>query len=395
MSFTIGCLSEGKLFLTAPDGKETEVKSTFVDSLKDRLQSIKNRREWKMAGSGAQFARGGLPTAPGTFEVDCFQARFSALCASPEKGCILYAIDAGDVHGIFSYSVAEREEQRLIHGPSRRFSWLQAHTGGEEVAVAVTQEDGTGCLGLFKPGRGGGVREITEGDAIDAYPAWAPGEDRSLVYQSSGIARRNGAWVGLGPAVLHRLDLERGEMETVSHDESQDFLCPSFGPGGELYYIQRPYERVAKMKPHTMVLDVLLFPFRLLRAFFAFLNVFSMIFSGKPLKTAGGPKREGPDPKAVFLYGRWIHVQEQMGKNQPEESLSAVPRSWTLKRLARGADLKEAEALAHGVMAYTIAPDGTLYYSNGRGIFKLAKGSKAPEKVSSRKLVTCLFAAEV
>jgi len=392
MSLTIGCLSEGKLFITRPGEAETEIKSAFVDSLRDRLQSIKNRREWKSSGTGAQFARGGLPIATGDFEVDRFQAQFSAVCPGLEPGRILYAIDAGDVHGIFSYSLTDREEYRLVHGPSRRFSWLQAHAGGEEVAVAVTQQDGTGCIGLLRPGKAGGVREITEGDAIDAYPAWAPGTGRSVVYQSSGIARRNGQWVGLGPAVLQQLDLESGGIEPLTDDEGSDYLCPSFGPGGELYYIQRPYEAVAKVKPHVVLKDILFFPFRLLRALFAFLNVFSMLFSGKPLKTAGGPKRDGPDPKAVFLYGRWVHVQQQLNKNQPEETLSAVPRSWVLKRRPAGTAISAAETVASGVMAYTVVADGTILYSNGRGIFSLTPGNRSPQKISSRPLVTCLFA---
>jgi hypothetical protein len=366
-----------------------------VDNLKDRLQSIKNRREWKMSGTGAQFARGGLPVAAGDFEVDRFQAQFSAVCPGPEPGRILYAVDAGDVHGIFSYSLEEREEQRIVHGASRRFSWLQSHAGGEEVAVAVTQQDGTGCIGVLRPGRSGGVREITEGDAIDAYPAWAPRGSRALVYQSSGIARRNGQWVGLGPAVLQQLDLDSGNLEPLTHDESSDYLCPSFGPGGELYFIQRPYEAVAKVKPHAVLKDILFFPFRLVRALFAFLNVFSMFFSGKPLKTAGGPKRDGPDPKAVFLYGRWVNVQQQMSRNQPEETLSAVPRAWVLKRKPADAEMSAAETVATGVMAYTVAADGTVFFSNGRGVFRIPPGARLPEKVNSRALVTCLFAAEI
>jgi len=395
MSLTLGYLSEGKLFISRPGEPEREIKSAFVDSLRERLQSIKDRREWKMSGTGAQFARGGLPVAPGAFAVDHFQPQFSALSRGPEAGCVLYAIDAGDVHGIFSYSLTEREEQRLVHGPARRFSWLQPHPDGEEVVVAVTQSDGTGCIGLLRPKRSGGVREITEGDAIDAYPAWAPGEGRSIVYQSSGIARRNGQWTGLGPAVLHQLDLETGNISTLSHDESTDFLCPSFGPGGELYYIQRPYEAAAKVKPLTVLKDIVLFPFRLLRALFAFLNVFSMFFSGKPLKTAGGPQRDGPDPKAVFLYGRWIHVQQQLNKNQPEETLSAVPRSWVLKRRAPDANEATAETIAAGVMAYTVAPDGSVFYSTGRGVFQLKPGSRTAEKINARPLVTCLMAGEV
>jgi hypothetical protein len=196
-------------------------------------------------------------------------------------------------------------------------------------------------------------------------------------------------------AVLQRLDLDRGNLEPLTHDERCDYLCPSFGPAGELYYIQRPYETVAKLKPHVVLKDILFFPFRLLRAVFAFLNVFSTFFSGKPLKTAGGPKRDGPDPKAVFLYGRWVHVQQQLNKNQPEETLSAVPRSWVLKRRAADAGISDAETVASGVMAYTVAADGTVFYSNGRGVFSLAPGSRSPQKINARPLVTCLFAAEV
>lgn len=389
MHYSLGYLSEGKLFLSTAEGGEFEIKSAFVDGLRDRLQSIKNRSEWKQRGSGAMFARGGLPVMA---DVDHFEARFSAACASPEAGCVLYAIDAGDVHGIFSYSVEEKDEQRLVHGPGRRFAWLSACPEGEEVAVAVTQPDGTGCLGLMKPGRGGGVREITEGDAIDSYPAWsAAGERRSLVYQSSGIARRGGVWAGLGPAGLMRLDMTSGDLEPVTEDGKSDYLCPSYGPDGALYFIHRPYEAVAQTKPHQVLKDILFFPFRMVRAVFGFLNVFSMLFSGKPLKTAGAPQRKGPDPKAVFLYGRWVHMQDQLSRAPQEEATTAVPRSWTLRRAPAGTPAEKAETLATGVMAYTVATDGSIYYSTGRGVFRLPKAGGKAEKVSSRELVTCLF----
>ncbi|MBN8458112.1 MAG: hypothetical protein J0M04_09750 [Verrucomicrobia bacterium] len=390
MSDIRGYLSEGKLFIRSGDGKESEIRSKFVDELRDRLQSIKDRREWKTTGSGAQFARGGLPTGS-IFEVDSFNPQFSAACVSAEPGTIYYAIAAGDVHGIFEYSPEERREQRLVHGPDRRFSWLAAHPDGEHVAVAINRQDGSGCIGIMRPARGGGVREITEGDAIDAYPAWGPGEGGRLVYQSSGIARRNGAWAGLGPASIQQLDRESGAVEPLAEDERFDYLCPGFGPDGRLYYIQRPYEAVAKTKPLDLFKDVVLFPFRLVRAVFAFLNVFSMFFSGKPLKTAGGPKRDGPDPKAVFLYGRWVNLEQSARGPQTEEPVAAVPSSWVLKRREPGAAEDTAEVLAKGVMAYTVGSDGTVYFSNGRGVFRL-KSDGSREKVSALPLVTCLFA---
>ena len=55
-------------------------------------------------------------------------------------------------------------------------------------------------------------------------------------------------------------------------------------------------------------------------AIMGFLNFFSMMFANKPLMTAGGPKREGPNPRHVMLWGKMIdaeknvlHPQHQIG----------------------------------------------------------------------------------
>ena len=389
MSHTQAYLSDGRLFLVQPDGKEQEIKSKFVTELQQRLQSIKERREWKSSGSGAQFARGGLPGGA-AYEVDTFNPRFSAGCSAVGDESIYYAIDAGDVHGIFQYDIAEKRELRLTHGPDRRFSWLAAHPDGLQLAVAIHHSDGTGSIGIMQPSRSGGVREITEGDSVDSYPAWVPGDGQSLIYQSSGVARRNGEWAGLGPASIQKLNLENGAIDALMEDPNADFLCPSYGVDGMMYFIQRPYESVVRTKPLDSLKDVVLFPFRLVRAVFAFLNVFSVFFSGKPLKTAGGPKRVGPDPKAVFLYGRWLQLQQPAAPNQAEEVTSRVPSSWVLKRMQLGAALSQAEVVASGVMAYTTTKDGSVYYSTGNDVF-LWKKNAAPQRVSKLPVVTCLI----
>lgn len=381
-------LSDGRLFLIQADGKEREIKSKFVSDLQQRLQSIKERREWKASGSGAQFARGGLPMGA-SYEVDRFNPRFSAACRGGEEQCLYYAIDAGDVHGIFAYDIAESRELRITHGPDRRFSWLATHPDGEQLAVAIHHNDGTGSIGIMQPSRSGGVREITEGDSVDCFPAWVPGASAAIVYQSSGVARRNGEWAGLGPASLQKLDLEQGNIDPLIEDPRFDFLCPSFGADGMLYFIQRPYETVARTKPLDSLKDIVLFPFRLLRALFAFLNVFSVFFSGKPLKTAGGTQRNGPDPKAVFLYGRWLQLQQPTAPGQEDEASSSVPSSWVLKRLRMGAPLSDAEVIATGVMAYATASDGSVHYSTGHQVLRWSPQS-SPKRLSKRSLVTCL-----
>lgn len=389
MSHTQAYLSDGRLFLIQPDGRQQEIHSTFVKDLQQRLQSIKDRREWKANGSGAQFARGGLP-AGAAYEVDSFRPRFSAGCTAVENDTIYYAIDAGDVHGIFQYDLSEQRELRLTHGPDRRFSWLAAHPDGQQLAVAIHHPDGTGSIGIMQPSRSGGVREITEGDSVDSYPSWDPRDERTLVYQSSGVARRNGEWAGLGPASIQKLNLDSGEMEPLLEDPKVDYLCPSYGADGMLYFIQRPYEAVARSKPFDTIKDIFLFPFRLVRALFAFMNVFSLFFSGKPLKSAGGPKRQGPDPKSVFLYGRWLQLQQPTAPSEVDESFSSVPSSWVLKRWMPGTAVSQAEVVATGVMAYTVSTDGSVIYSTGDAVHQWKKSS-SPQRLNKLPVVTCLI----
>ena len=271
---------------------------------------------------------------------------------------------------------------------------LFLHSTGAEKEIASTRDSGTSRICLFTPDAGGGIREITEGDSLDCYPAWIPGGTRRFAYQTSGIARHHhtGDWMGLGPASIQSIDIETGEMEALVEDPDFDFLCPGYAPDGTSYYLRRPYEPFHRISPWRALKDIVLFPFRLARAIFAFLDTFSRFFSGKPLQTAGAPQRKNvPDPKAVFLYGRWVNVEKEMQNAAEEEIDSAVPKSWELvRRDAAG----NTETIAKGVMAFTLDASGQPIYSNGRGVFRLpADGKGKAEKLSDRKLVTDIFAA--
>ncbi len=74
---------------------------------------------------------------------------------------------------------------------------------------------------------------------------------------------------------------------------------------GHLYYIRRPYE-VSHFSPRTALLDLVLFPFRLLRAVFHFLNFFSLVYSRKPLTTASGPKLNHEQQFILLLKDKLI-----------------------------------------------------------------------------------------
>jgi len=139
-----------------------------------------------------------------------------------------------------------------------------------------------------------------------------------------------------------------------------------------------------------MLLDALLFPFRLARAFFDFLNVFSLTFSKKPLTTASGPKVEGPDEKSMFLRGRLVDAEqllkEQEGK---QEDPALVPKTWQLiKRDKAGSETVIADA----VLAYDLAADGSVVYTNGRSVFQTQANNGAEKKLLFKdKLVDAIL----
>jgi hypothetical protein len=391
MSHRLGCIASGKLYLKNDSGSETEIGSDFVRDLKRRLESIEDRASFREGGSGAQFMRGNMPAASRV--ADTFHAEFSCGAFSEDKDNICYAVDAADVRGLFIYEPGEKYERRVFHGPKHRFTSISVRGTGEDTEwlVGAAQDHGASCIGLFRPEQGGGIRELTEGDSLDSYPVWVPGSERRFTYQTCGLARnRDGEWLGLGPASLQRVDLGTGSMESVVEDDRFDFLCPAYAPDGTLYYLKRPYEPMHRASIKDVALDALLFPFRLVRAVLAFLNVFSVMFSGKPLQTAGAPpRRGGHDPKAVFLYGRWVNMEKQMREAAQDELASVVPKNWELVRMAPDG---AAKTIASAVIAFAVARDGTLYFSNGRGIFRMPGEGGKPVKVSDRKLVTALFA---
>ncbi len=391
MTGQIGYISNGRLYLKPRDGGEVEIVSEFASQLKKRLQSVQDRQSFRGGGSGASFLRGGLPSAEGVSVEDSFHSEFS--CAGSQGEAICYAIDADGVRALFEYQPEEKYERRLLHGPRHRFTSISTRRSeeGPEWLLAAAQDHGVSRVCLFKPEAGGGLVELTEGDSLDTFPVWEPGEQRALVYQTCGIGRhaRTSEWAGLGPAALHRLNLDTGAMETVAEDERFDFLCPSFSPEGVLYYLRRPYEPFHTPSFWGILKDIVLFPFRLVRAVFGFLNVFSMLFTGKPLQTAGKPPQpQAADPKAVFLHGRWVSMEKAMRKAAQEELSNLVPRNWQLMRHVPGED---AKVVCEGVMAYAVGAGGTVFFSNGSGVFRQQEGGAKPEKVSTRKLVTSLF----
>jgi hypothetical protein len=230
---------------------------------------------------------------------------------------------------------------------------------------------------------------VTGGDTVDTAPAWIPDSPKRLLFQSSGLARdAQGYIVAQGHASIQMLDMESGSIEPIIEDPNFDFIKPRVCPAGNLLFIRRPYE-APRYGATSFFTDTLLFPFRLLRAVFHYLNFFSLMYTRKPLTSASGPAVQA-DLKNILLQGRRIDAEKALRSERPVQGVpSLVPSSWELvSRTREGVE----RVLATNVASYDVSSDGTIVYSNGRGVFVLERDGLAGLALKD-ELVAEVFAA--
>src|SRR5581483_5610669 len=164
-------------------------------------------------------------------------------------------------------------------------------------------------------------------------------------------------FVGLGPCSIQTLDLDSGDLDEVS-EPGRDLLQPRQGGGGSLYYIRKPYHTgLPDASLLNSLKDAVLFPFRLGRAVLGYFNIFSMMYTGKPLVTRNGAVQRHIDPRKAFIYGNLARAQ--MIEPAEEEDHARAPSSWELVRRDTSGS---TETIARGVLAFDITPDNDVIY---------------------------------
>jgi hypothetical protein len=365
----IAYLSQGQLFLLADDGVPAEVTSQFAREFEDRQARQQEVQGWKER-SGIWGNMGFSPPQFSQWQAPANRAavRFLGLDRGPAAGQLAYLLGLGQVTGLFTYETSLDRESRLFHKTDFPAGDLAQHRRLGTFAMSVDHGGATRHLVVADPD-GRFPREVTAGDTVDERPRWVDTADRQLVYQSCGLVRDvHGNVVGLGPYSIQRLDLDGTAIEEVLASDDHDLLQPCVGPDGALYFVRRPYSlRQRRHSVWTDLQDVALFPFRLARAVFGFLNLFSVMFSGKPLRTAGGPERPRvADNKLIMLWGQMVDTRQKMFQRQQKTEAGLVPRNWELVR--RAADGQES-ILRSGVLTYDVDGAGNVVSTDGQRIF--------------------------
>ncbi len=282
-------------------------------------------------------------------------------------GGLLYSMETDSISGIFLRD-AEGVETRLFHTADFRIRHAALHTDGATLAATAFHQDSMRSNIAVLPLHGSDFSEVTEGDSFDQVPQWVPGEGRRVVFQSAGVGRdAAGNFAGLDPCTIHRLDADSGDLEEIAAEDGQDLLQPLQTGDGTLYYIRKPYE---SGNPEVSLVgslkDAAMFPFRLGRAVFQYFNIFSMMYTGKPLVTNKGAVQRPIDPRQALIYGNL--AQAQMRQAHADDAQGLVPPSWELVRRRQGG---QKEIVAKNVLTYDVADGGRVVCSNGVSILAI------------------------
>jgi hypothetical protein len=380
MNLTIAWLAQGKIRLKSGDEPPRTIESRFGQLIRERAVRSLQRHSWKTQGEGEKFLAGAMLWGRVAKDPAAIRVAITSLCRGSTVGQVLYSLETDDLCAILAAENLGAEERRLWNKNDKRLSHLTVAPDGA-VACSVRHPFGTANLAV-RLDEESGFGEVTEGDSVDAAPRWIPGAGRRLVFQSAGVGRdRQGHFAGLTPFSIVRLDLENGEMMTLAEDAKHDLLTPQMNADGALYYIRRPYITGREIYPGRFLKDVILFPFRLCSAIFHYLQFFSMRYTGKKLTTAGGAPGREMDLKQMMIWGNVVSAERagHSGGDAPD----LVPKTWQLVRRGPGA---AEEIIAKGVLAYDLAPDGSVIYSNGSAIHVID-----PKGISKRIVVESMI----
>lgn len=384
---TVAYVAEGKLYLKREGAQSQLLESPFVQGILDRVARARQNNDWKNAGMAWQFSSRQMSPAAAGASAETRRIRFSGVSRGGVEGELLYALDTDHVGGLFCFDTKEQHERRIFHRNGFVASDLSRHPSDGMLAMSLRAPDGSAGVAVMEAA-GKGLKPVTEGDSVDEAPSWLPSEQKVLLFQSAGVGRNpQGIPVGLGPYAIQRLELESGNLTTVLEEEANDLLLPRMSADGALYFVRRPY-RQNSASPWRMLTDVLLFPFRVIRAIVHFLDFFSLMFTRKPLLTAGGPKTEGPDARSLMLWGRFIDAEKALRQSKQGSQGPLVPADW---QLVRRADNGEEQVLAKNVLAYDLCPDGSVIYTNGTAIFHRPASGEARQLCAAKMIerVTC------
>lgn len=356
------------------DKNITYLNSQHLKRYHNNMADLKKKQAWKTEGSGAAFMGAHSPLAH--YSSEQVRARISGITAVPKVGKILYSININEFSGIFIKNPSDDMELEGLVTSDRdaAFYAIDFNENSEKITASIGEGSLEKHIGILSM-NSGGYTVLTEGESIDENPCWSKTNDSRIYYDSAGIAVNGvGESVGMGTRAILRLDIDKGELEEVIAIKKFDCIKPREDAAGNLYFIKKPQEELHKN--NSTLKDVLLMPFRLLKAVFGWMNFFTAKYTGETLNSAGqNPARsKQKTEEEIFIEGNLINAEKSLKENQAagEKYPGVAPRSWELIRRSPEGIMR---TIKKGVIDFDIDNEGNIVFSNGKYLVKMQDSS--------------------
>ncbi len=367
----IYCISEGELHLVE-NGKSKVITCERIKNYLETIEKMRRRDEWKTTGKGATFM-GVKPKEYG--DEDRF---FSPLLRSVGScdGKLIYSTYIDNMAGMYLKDSESGDETYIF--TNRDFDITNVHCDNGKCVITVGNGEYERHIAIADI-NSGGVNQVTEGFTSETHPFISRQDSSKIYYTAMGYARNQyGTVMEKSPCSICCYDEATGELSDILADDEYDYLKPCDDTDGNLYYIKRKYEPTRRKS--NIMLDIAMFPVRIIKAIGGFLSVFSMAFGGEPLRTRGNnpAKSRSADERELFVEGNLIKAREKAEENSEE---GIIPNGWELIRNTNG---KET-VIKKGVMDYEFTENGEIVYSDGAFV-RILKKDGSDEKLCKLKL---------
>lgn len=351
----IAYISENRMYLCS-DGKVTELPCERAAKYSDTVNEINRNKEWKHSGRGAEFMG-----AVEHYEDASKQVHIYGLTSEGNE--VIYSARFGEMGAIYrkSTETPKAPEGHIYTGMDRHIGAVSFRDG--KIAAAVN-----GHISVFD--ERGDYDELTDGPSEEDSPFWSVTDGR-LLCSTVGHAISGGT--GVSPSSILALDTGAGTIEELFSDEKNDLLKPQNDSDGNFYYIRRPYSP-PKEKKEPIWKSVLLFPVRLIKAVIGFINAFSIIFGGEPLRKnqqKGDVKTKSKSARELYFEGRLLEAEKNEKENAEagEKNPGIFPKSRVLVRVSPDGEHK---VIKKGVLDYAVCDEG-IVCSNGKELLLIGK----------------------
>ncbi len=372
---------------TLQDGEIKEYSSDFHTNYVESARKAAKSVEWKTKGAGARFMRDGANEEEFSNESDVSYFDSLEFLGSPDK--IIYSITVNQLSGVMTKDLtADKDgEGHVIHSREDVFCGAYPNKTNDKFVTCIKSGYDNAHLAIYDLKTDDYIT-VTDGDSCDFDAVLSRVNDSLVYFASKGVGRNNnGEFVKFSRSSIFTYDLFTGDVEEILSDSEKSLTKPKDDKNGNLFYVIRP-ETEKKTGFFKLLLDIILIPWKLLKALYYFAELFTMMFTGKGFteKSANPARTMKKSQGMIVIDDNLVNADEEYKKNlrHKDNFAGIAPWSWQLVKRSKNG---EVTPLKNGVIDYCVLSDGRVACTNGKHVFIVDENGKS-EKIADTDVCT-------